>query len=398
MAYRLTQITTFVVSAVLCCGTVAGERTHGLSDEITSALERAGNNKSEILSAIDKAPEQQRQGMEFLIANMPEHDLKTLSAEFLLENTDLAYRALEARPWADRIPTEIFLNNILPYANVNERRDAWRKDFHDRFGPLVTSCKSPAEAGELLNRTIFKQLNVKYSRRRPKPDQSPHESMEASVASCTGLSILLIDACRAVGVPARFVGTPLWADRSGNHSWVEIWDGGWHFTGAAEPGAKELDHGWFVHKASMAKHDLPRHAIYAVSYKKTPLRFPLVWNRSIDYVSAFDVTDRYTQKNRPLAPGKSRISIRIFDHRGGNRVAAKVTIRSVEGRTIVFEGTSKDERFDFNDNLVAQVDANKKYRLEATHENKEVSRVITVGEQQVFVSLDLSDKPSEGSN
>ena len=46
---------------------------------------------------------------------------------------------------------------------------------------------------------------------------------------------MVIDACRAVGVPARFVGTPLWADKSGNHSWVEVWDKGWHFTGAAEP-------------------------------------------------------------------------------------------------------------------------------------------------------------------
>ena len=65
------------------------------------------------------------------------------------------------------------------------------------------------------------------------------ESMETGLASCTGLSILLIDACRSVGVPARFVGTPLWADGSGNHSWVEIWDGGWHFVGAAEPAGLE---------------------------------------------------------------------------------------------------------------------------------------------------------------
>ncbi|MEE9394119.1 MAG: hypothetical protein V3W41_16595 [Planctomycetota bacterium] len=41
--------------------------------------------------------------------------------------------------------------------------------------------------------------------------------MAAGTASCIGLSIMLIDAC-AVGVPARFVGTPLWSDGSGNHS------------------------------------------------------------------------------------------------------------------------------------------------------------------------------------
>ena len=39
--------------------------------------------------------------------------------------------------------------------------------------------------------------------------------METGVATCTGLSILLVDACRSVGVPARIAGTPLWS----NNSW-----------------------------------------------------------------------------------------------------------------------------------------------------------------------------------
>ena len=44
-------------------------------------------------------------------------------------------------------------------------------------------------------------INVRYhARKRPKPDQSPYESIDAGFASCTGLSVLLIDACRSVGV------------------------------------------------------------------------------------------------------------------------------------------------------------------------------------------------------
>jgi len=154
MAYRSRQITTLALSAILLCGTVAGEHTGDTSEAISSALEQAGDNKAEIRSALARVAAKQSQGMEFLIANMPERDLKTLSTEFLLENTNLAYRALQEASWSDRVPTEIFLNNILPYANVNERRDAWRKDFHARFGPLVKNCKSPAEAGELLNRPL----------------------------------------------------------------------------------------------------------------------------------------------------------------------------------------------------------------------------------------------------
>ena len=53
-------------------------------------------------------------------------------------------------------------------------------------------------------------------------------------ASCTGVSIMFVDALRAVGVPARLVGTPAWNGmiQNGNHNWVEVYTGpeaGWSF-------------------------------------------------------------------------------------------------------------------------------------------------------------------------
>ncbi len=152
-----------------------------------------------------------------------------------------AYDTLEKAPWADSIPEDIFFNNILPYASINERRDNWRSDFRKRFSDLVKEAKTPGHAAALLNQRLYPLVNVKYSTQRKKADQSPYESINSGLASCTGLSVLLIDACRAVGVPARFVGTPLWTDNSGNHSWTEVWDDGWHFTGAAEPNGTDLD-------------------------------------------------------------------------------------------------------------------------------------------------------------
>src|SRR5207247_2709151 len=87
----------------------------------------------------------------------------------------------------------------------------------------------------------------------------------------------------------------------GNHTWVEIWDGEWHFAGAAEPDAAGLDHGWFVHDATTAKRDVPEHAIYATSFRRTGISFPLVWLPGDKSVSAVNVTDRYTAKAAPTA-------------------------------------------------------------------------------------------------
>jgi transglutaminase-like putative cysteine protease len=159
----------------------------------------------------------------------------------------------------------------------------------------VKDIDSPGKAAAMLNQQVFPLVKVRYSTGRPKADQSPYESIKAGTASCTGLSVILIDACRAVGVPARFVGTPLWANKSGNHSWVEVWDDGWHFTGAAEPAGDRLDEAWFTGQAAEAPADDPKHAIYATSFRRTKTKFPLVWDASIDYVFAEDVTKRYAK-------------------------------------------------------------------------------------------------------
>ena len=221
--------------------------------QIQSALERSGDNRDQIEKALAASTPEQLRATRFLIAYMPERDLTSLSSKFIHDNVRLAYKARAATAWGEMIPESLFFNDVLPYVSMNERRDEWRAEFFERFLPLVKDCKTPTEAAQILNRDMYKILDVQYhARKRPKPDQSPYESIEAKYASCTGLSILLIDACRAVCVPARFAGTPLWAKKRGNHSWVEIWDGKWHFTGACEYNAKGLDQTWFQRDASHA--------------------------------------------------------------------------------------------------------------------------------------------------
>ena len=93
--------------------------------------------------------------MAFLVANMPDRDLKSLHADFLLENVDLAYKARNETAWGKQVPEEIFLNNVLPYANVDESRNPWRKDLYELCLPIVKDCKTPSEAAMKLNSTVF---------------------------------------------------------------------------------------------------------------------------------------------------------------------------------------------------------------------------------------------------
>ena len=356
---------------------------------LEEALSRAGENRAQLEAALEGVEESERGGMEFLIRYMPEGDLKSLSAGFLLEHVSYAYKAWEAAPWRDAVPEEYFFNNVLPYANINERRDSWRKDFYERFSPLVAEAKTPSEATAILNQKVFPMVNVKYSTKRPKADQSPYESIDASMASCTGLSVLLIDACRAVGVPARFVGTPRWSDDSGNHSWVEIYDDGWHFTGAAEPTGDELNRAWFTGRASKAVASSEVYGIFAVSYKPTPQRFPMVWRPDADYVNAVNVTARYTGASAELKEGFAWVRFRVQSAATGERVAAALSIQGADGAEL-FELQTKDERFDANDHVTKTMQVGESFRVSATHDGMSASAPFTVrrGEQLISLSLE----------
>jgi predicted peptidase len=383
-----------VGSLTVLAGPADWGRAEGAVAGVEAALELAAGNRHELELALERVADEQRAGLEFLLQNMPAPDLQSLSAEFLLENVDYAYRAWREAPWHDGVPQDVFLNDILPYANINERRDRWRKDFFDRFRPLIADAQTPSQAAARLNQKIFPLLNVRYSTRRPKADQSPYESIEAGLASCTGLSILLIDACRAVGVPARFVGTPLWSDRSGNHSWVEVWDDGWHFTGAAEPAEDELDKAWFVDRAATAKRDEPRHAIYAVSFRGTPLRFPLIWDRSIDYVRAVNVTDRYLRLGQPTPEGQTPIMIRVIDPASRDRCVADFCIRDAAGQ-IVYQGQSKDERFDANDHVTVPLPRNQVFELEVRHADQVSRTKVETGEQHQLITIEAASATTD---
>lgn len=368
---------------VLCQSGLASQER---SPALERALETAGTHRVEFEKALRECAPEHRDGMVFLIENMPERDLETLTADFLGEHVEYAYRAWREAKWGSRVPREIFLNEILPYASINERRDAWRKDFYERFGKLVKDVDSPSRAAAILNQTIFKELGVKYSTKRPKADQSPYESIEAGLASCTGLSILLIDACRAVGVPARFVGTPRWADNSGNHSWVEVWDKGWHFTGAAEPTGDALNQAWFVDRARNAQTASGKHAIYAVSYRKTPLTFPLIWDSAYDDLTGVNVTDRYVTHGQELPPGMVRVRFRTTGSDSSARIRTVVSVQDGSGSSLFF-GRTKDESFDANDHLTAQLPLGGRFRVAAGDRSNPVSRWFVVEGDEQLVNL-----------
>ena len=352
---------------------------------LDESLQLAGTNSKQLKIAIEKCSgtDLGKTSIRFLIRNMPSADLKSLSADFLVKNIEVAIQARQASEWAKRVPLEVFLNDVLPYASINERRDDWRSDFHSRFQHLVKDCKTTGEAAQALNKNVFQLLKVRYSTQRKKADQSPYESMETGLASCTGLSVILTDACRSVGVPARLAGTPLWVNKRGNHTWVEVWDEGeWKFTGACEYDANGLNRGWFKGIASQADPTNPLHRIYATSFRQTDIHFPMVWKRNSREVPGIDVTWKYTGKTKPRSPGESTVAFQLYN-RAGERIATEVRI-SRENR-FIGSGKSRDDSNDANDYFEINLKPGK-YNMEFTWDGKKRTKVFEVAkkDQQII--------------
>jgi hypothetical protein len=132
----------------------------------------------------------------------------------------------------DALPLEMWQEYVLNYANLNEGRTNWRALLWNKLRVLVHQDDTVQQAVESLNTNMWKMLApsdtdcITFVSSETPLIFDPMSVLVFGHASCTGLAVLFTNALRAVGVPARVVGTPAWyQDReSGNHNWVEVWN------------------------------------------------------------------------------------------------------------------------------------------------------------------------------
>lgn len=373
----------FIISLLTFTGFVSAENYLQLAEK---AISRAGDNSTELQKALNLAPAEQKKGMAFLIAYMPQSDLTSLKAEFLLENCKWAYMARNEFPWAKSIPEDVFLNNVLPYASLNERRDDWRKDFYQRFTKHTEGKTTLLEAILAVNSSVRDEVKVEYNTKRKKPDQSPYESMEINMASCTGLSILLTDAFRSVGIPARVSGTPAWTTKRGNHNWVEVWtspEKQWQFT-EYYPDGKGLDHGWLLADAAKANPKSLYHSIYSSSWKPTGSHFPLVWDRTNQDIHAVNVSDFYIQLGKPENVNPAEFCELRIEFLDGNGKRKAIPISLKQGNEIIKNDVTPSAVDDMNRYLTITVKRGKLYKLTWTPPGSDIakSKQFKVGDKE----------------
>lgn len=379
---------------------------NNIGEELQAAIESSPRS-AELTALYESTPRKSKRDMEYLLVNMPTADRDTMSLTLLAENVEYATRARKEFEWCKTLPTEVYLSDVLPYFVVDEVRDSWRKELYELFAPAVAECATMEEAIKAVNSNIPRMTGVDYNTLREKTNQSPRESMRQGMASCTGLAILLVDALRSVGIPARFAGTASWHDNRGNHSWTEVWlDGEWRVTEFYMP--SKLDHLWFMADASKATAEDRNYAIYATHFGGANDWFPMVWcgeedNTPVEAlpqtIGAENVTKRYIdlayeQYTRHLEAG-THTFLRIAGYadaskreHSGDRVAMGVDVFC--GTEQMGGGLTAGPLRDMNDMFSVLLPKNCDYELRYYNAAGELQRQsVHLGEEPQTVAISL---------
>ncbi len=239
------------------------------SPEIEDVLKQAGSNRRELektLKYYGKHPADSLKlhAAEFLIMNMPDkyseyydapwndvasamlrwtsspdkapvsnayqlgepvikEDLKYITAVYLINNIDLAFKVWQERPWGKHISFDVFCEEILPYRIGTEPLENWREKVLASFAGLDTELSKPnmtaIEACKIVNGVL-----PKFRLDKDFPDMTFSQSMASTRGSCDKIVAFAAFAMRGLGIPVTIDFTPVYTGRSAGHSWNSVCD------------------------------------------------------------------------------------------------------------------------------------------------------------------------------
>ena len=143
----------------------------------------------------------------------------------IFNNIDLAFKAWN-QEWAKDVPFEDFCRYILPYRVQAETPTKLRKEFMDRYLPLLQKAdpKTPLEACIIINQELIRTFGYDKTGGSPLYPSIEH-TYETGIGICDALCMLGISIMRAVGIPVAMEETT-WTKGDRGHNWAAVLSNG----------------------------------------------------------------------------------------------------------------------------------------------------------------------------
>lgn len=182
-------------------------------EDITSALYRWDNVKNK------------ERLMQELGEKKVYEDIHCITAQYLINNIELAFWVWQEQPWGKHIPFDTFCEEILPYRVGKEPLEDWRGKVLAAFDDQLAYFKehpeiSVVEACCRINRLLPTFAWVSY----PMPAMNYSMLMSTPRGTCDEMGALAVFVMRALGIPVSQDFTLQWPNRIVGHSWNSVCD------------------------------------------------------------------------------------------------------------------------------------------------------------------------------
>jgi hypothetical protein len=241
------------------------------SSVIEEVLRQAGGNRGELEKVLDHysrhpADSLKLRAAEFLILNMPDKysvgydapwediatvslrwtsslnkqlvldtynlgdqtvrdDLRCITAEYLINNIELAFKVWRETPWGKHISFDAFCEDILPYRVNVEPLENWREKVLAGFAELYDELKNDSSMTAVQACCkVNSMLPGGFSIDKDFPPMNYSMLMASMRNTCSGMSALAIFSMRAMGIPVTYDYTIQYPHSSTGHSWNSVRD------------------------------------------------------------------------------------------------------------------------------------------------------------------------------
>ena len=334
--------------------------TSHYSPEIERALTLAGRNRGELEKVMKHYGENPEDSLklraaEFLIANMPDkyakyhdapwndvatvhtrwsglpdrsvattafhlgepvikRDVEHITAEYLIDNIELAFKVWREQPWGKDISFDVFCEEILPYRIGTEPLENWREkalalynDIYDSF--VADSALTVVEACARLNSAL-----PEFKLDRDFPDMNFSQLIASARGPCEAMTALAVFVMRAFGIPVTRDFTPKWPDRKVGHIWNSLNAGkeGYISFMGTETGPGEPHQGTVLPKYKAFRRTFGKRVNIDAAPEDIPasLRYPYMRDVSSEYDDCVDVVvPRLFGEEKPT--GYAYLAVRI---------------------------------------------------------------------------------------
>jgi hypothetical protein len=151
-------------------------------------------------------------------------DCQIVSANFLIQNIDLAFEVWQHAPWAKQVTFDDFCEYILPYHLQQEPIENCRAGLYNRFFPFDSQenkVTDPKQAYSAIHLYTIARVNNEFEAIYPFP-MSTGDVLISEMGSCIQTNNFRIMVFRATGIASSMDFVPHWGNFYGHHEKMRL--------------------------------------------------------------------------------------------------------------------------------------------------------------------------------